>query len=101
VSNHMVSNPCSLLSMITPTLHCRRVFSRDPPNRNPLICDLPNTANRLYIALFNYGLHRTSYMSVCACNNFRFRVNLSKLKEVTMSLGREFQSRIVAGKNDC
>jgi len=32
---------------------------------------------------------------VCACNNYSLRVNLSKLGEVTMSPGREFQSRIV------
>ena len=42
-------------------------------------------------------------MSVCVCmyKLFSLSVNLSKLEEVTTLAGREFQSQIVAGKNEC
>ena len=45
-------------------------------------------------------IHRTLYMSVCMYELFSLSVILSKLEEVTTSTGREFQSRIVAGKNE-
>ena len=54
-----------------------------------------------YLSIY-FGMHRTSYERVRACvRAYNSWNNSSKHGEIIISPGREFQSRMVAGKNEC